>query len=81
MARLAKGAETSISMAFLVMCAEIILRLLRLFFVFYSAWFCLLAEARILMDGAYAHLAAFPASNRSLHGQTELFSIAWRSWL
>jgi len=39
MARLAKGAETSISMAFLVMCAEKILRLLRLFFVFISAWF------------------------------------------
>jgi hypothetical protein len=31
MARLAKGAETSISMAFLVMCAEKIRRLLRLF--------------------------------------------------
>jgi hypothetical protein len=39
MARLAKGAETSISMAFLVMCAEKIRRLLRLFFVFLSAWF------------------------------------------
>ena len=39
MARLAKGAETSISMAFLVMCAEKIRRLLRLFFVFISAWF------------------------------------------
>jgi hypothetical protein len=33
MARLPKGAETSISMGFLVMCAEKILRLLRLFFV------------------------------------------------
>jgi hypothetical protein len=33
MARLTKGAETSISMGFLVMCAEKILRLLRLFFV------------------------------------------------
>jgi IS5 family transposase len=32
MARLAKGAETSISMAFLMMCGEKILRLLRLFF-------------------------------------------------
>jgi transposase, IS5 family len=39
MARLPKGAETSISMAFLVMCAEKIRRLLRLFFVFNSAWF------------------------------------------
>ena len=39
MARLAKGAETSISMLFLVMCAEIIRRLLCLFFVFISAWF------------------------------------------
>jgi transposase, IS5 family len=39
MARLAKGAETSISMAFLVMCAEKIRRLLLLFFVFISAWF------------------------------------------
>jgi hypothetical protein len=32
MARLAKGAESSISMEFVVMCAEKILRLLRLFF-------------------------------------------------
>jgi hypothetical protein len=39
MARLPKGAETSISMAFLVMCAEKILRLLRLFFVAIYAWF------------------------------------------
>jgi IS5 family transposase len=40
MARLPKGAETSISMAFLVMCAEKILRLLRLFFVAIFTWFC-----------------------------------------
>ena len=40
MARLKKGAETSISMAFVVMCAEKILRLLRLFFVLFFAWFC-----------------------------------------
>jgi hypothetical protein len=40
MARLPKCAETSISMAFLVMCAEKILRLLRLFFVTIYAWFC-----------------------------------------
>ena len=39
MARLTKGAETSISMGFLVMCAEKILRLLRLFFVTIFAWF------------------------------------------
>jgi len=39
MARLANGAENSISMAFLVMCAEKIRRLLQLFFVFFSAWF------------------------------------------
>ena len=38
MARLAKGAETSISMAFLVMCAEKIRRLLHLFFVTILAW-------------------------------------------
>jgi IS5 family transposase len=40
MARLPKGAETSISMAFLVMCAEKILRLLCLFFVAFCAWIC-----------------------------------------
>lgn len=39
MARLPKGAETLISMAFVVMCAEKILRLLRLFFVAICAWF------------------------------------------
>jgi hypothetical protein len=39
MARLSKGAETLISMAFLVMCAEKILRLLRLFFITVCAWF------------------------------------------
>lgn len=38
MARLPKGAETSISMAFLVMCAEKILRLLFLFLVSMYAW-------------------------------------------
>jgi hypothetical protein len=40
MARLPKGAETTISMAFLVMCAEKILRLLCLFFVAFYGWFC-----------------------------------------
>ena len=38
MVRLIHGAETSISMASLVMCAEKLLRLLRLFFVLISAW-------------------------------------------
>jgi hypothetical protein len=38
MARLDKGAEASISMAYLVMCAEKILRLLRLIFVTIFAW-------------------------------------------
>ena len=40
MARLPKGAESSITMSFLVMCAEMILRLLRLFFVAIHVWFC-----------------------------------------
>jgi IS5 family transposase len=39
MAWLPKGAETSISMAFVVMCAEKIRRLLRLFLVIISSWF------------------------------------------
>lgn len=39
MARLPQGAETSISMAFLVMCAEKVLRLLRLFYVLLCGWF------------------------------------------
>jgi transposase, IS5 family len=42
MARLAHGAATSISMSFLVMCAEKILRLLRLFFVLFFACLCCL---------------------------------------
>ena len=40
MARLPKGAEGSISMAFLVMCSEKILRLLHLFFVAIYVCFC-----------------------------------------
>jgi hypothetical protein len=40
MARLQKGAETSISMAYVVMCAEKIRRLLLLFFLIIFAWFC-----------------------------------------
>jgi hypothetical protein len=58
MAQLAKGAETSIPMAFLVMCAEKIRRLLRLLLVFISAWFYAWQRPAILMDGAYAHLAS-----------------------
>jgi hypothetical protein len=38
MARLSKGAENSISMAFVVMCSEKIRRLLRLFFITILAW-------------------------------------------
>jgi len=40
-ARLVKGAENTISMAFVVMCAEKILRLLRLFFVAIFTRFCI----------------------------------------
>jgi IS5 family transposase len=40
MARLPKGAESTISMAIVVMCAEKIRRLLRLFVVAILAWFC-----------------------------------------
>lgn len=39
MAQLSKGAETLISIAFLLMCAEKILRLLYLFFITAWAWF------------------------------------------
>ena len=39
MARLSKGAESLISMAFLVLCGEKILRLLRLIFITVCAWF------------------------------------------
>ena len=39
-ARLPKGAEIAISMAFVVMGAETIYRLLHLFFVAFVAWFC-----------------------------------------
>jgi hypothetical protein len=40
MARLVCGAQALILMAFLVMCAEKILRLLRLFFVLIISYFC-----------------------------------------
>jgi len=50
MARLPKGAETSISMAFLVMCAEKILRLICLFFVAFYAWiYCYLRLCPLLV--------------------------------
>jgi hypothetical protein len=44
MARLQKGVETAILMAFLVMCAEKIRRLLRLFFGIIYAWFYAVQE-------------------------------------
>jgi hypothetical protein len=50
MARLSKGAETLISMAFLVMCAEKILRLLRLFFVTLCAWFYVWQRSGALLE-------------------------------
>ena len=40
MVRLSKGAENSISLAFVVMCAEKLRRLLRLFFITILAWLC-----------------------------------------
>ena len=40
MVPLSKGAENSISMVFVVMCAEKIWRLFRPFFVAISAWLC-----------------------------------------
>jgi transposase, IS5 family len=48
MARLSKGAETTISMAFLVMCAEKIRRLLHLIFVTIFVWLCALQSPRSL---------------------------------
>jgi hypothetical protein len=48
MARPDKGAETSIAIAFLVMCAEKIMRLLRLFFVTIFAWFHTLQRPGLL---------------------------------
>jgi IS5 family transposase len=49
MARLEKGVETSIAMAFLVMCAETSMRLLRLFFVTIFAWFHILQRPGFLL--------------------------------
>ena len=46
MARLSKGAENSISMAFVVMCAEKIRRLLRLLFYHYFCMVMYLEMAR-----------------------------------
>ncbi|MFN6338858.1 MAG: IS5 family transposase [Cyanobacteriota bacterium] len=50
MARLSQGAETLISMSFLVMCAEKILRLLRLFFITICAWFNDLHKPSALLE-------------------------------
>jgi transposase, IS5 family len=54
MARLAHGAATSISMTFLVMCAEKILWLLRLFFVFIFACVCSLLQLHASPEEAWA---------------------------
>jgi transposase, IS5 family len=51
MARLPKGAENLISMAFVVMCAEKILRLLRLFFVSIFCWLYTLQWPRTFWTG------------------------------
>jgi hypothetical protein len=59
MARLSKGAETLISMAFLVMCVEKILRLLRIFFVTICAWFYVWHRPGPTGRGAQGHLAAW----------------------
>ena len=61
MARLIHGAETSISMAFLVMCAEKILRLLRLFFVIISAWVTSLI--RLCVPGAMSSQLMRPVAS------------------
>ena len=53
MARLALGAATSISMSLLVMCAEKILRLLTLFFVFIFACFCSLLRLHVSPGNAW----------------------------
>ena len=58
MARLVKGSENWISMAFVVMCAEKIRRLLRLFFCHYLWLFIHLEMDRLPLDGAQKHLAA-----------------------
>jgi hypothetical protein len=66
MARLKKDAETSISMAFLVICAEKILRLLRLFFVLILSWFCQWCWSRTLRM-AFRNICLLETSNgRSL---------------
>jgi IS5 family transposase len=50
MARLSKGAETLISMAFLVICSEKILRLLCLFFITFCAWFYVWQKPGALLE-------------------------------
>ncbi|WP_143593735.1 transposase, partial [Synechococcus sp. 1G10] len=51
-ARLSAGAEGSISMSFLVMCPDKILRLLHLFFVFLFAWLRSLLDLNSMDCGA-----------------------------
>jgi len=52
MARLPKGAKSTISMAFVVMCAVKISMLLRLFFVTILAWLCISQSPRPPLEGA-----------------------------
>lgn len=63
MARLAKGAETLISMAFLVMCAEKIRRLLRLLFVLILAWLYAWHNAQALSGGLSGDFAVMRPVN------------------
>jgi hypothetical protein len=56
MVRLSKSAETLISIAFLVICAEKILRLLRIFFVTVCAWVLCLVTSWGPLCGAQEHL-------------------------
>ena len=58
MTRLSKGAENSISKAFVVMCAVKIRRLLRLFFYHYLCLVMHLEMVRLYLDRVQAHLAA-----------------------
>jgi hypothetical protein len=55
MARLAHGEATSISMSFLVMCAEQILRLLRLFLVLIFAILCSLLRLHASPGNAWSN--------------------------
>jgi hypothetical protein len=53
MARLPKGEETSISMTFVVMCAEKMMRLFCLFFVVIYAWVCAFLPLGWLLAGSW----------------------------